>query len=38
MRRFYLAFLRWKCRVFHHDGAYTRTLQRAVARGKGWAK
>jgi len=33
MRRLYLTWLRFKCRVFRHDGAYTRTLQRAVARG-----
>lgn len=28
---------RWKYHHFHHDGAYTRTLQRECARGKGWA-
>lgn len=32
----YLKWLRWKHRALAHDGAYTRTLQRAVARGKGW--
>ena len=32
-----LCWLRWKHRVLAHDGAYTRTLQRAAARGKGWA-
>jgi len=37
MTTLYLIWLRWKCRVLRHDGAYTRTLQRAVARGKGWA-
>lgn len=28
---------RWKYFHFRHDGAYTRTLQQRVARGKGWA-
>jgi hypothetical protein len=33
----YIRFLRWKFHRFHHDGGYMRTMQREVAKGKGWA-